>query len=411
MAASHESPNDPARAVGGKRTFLACLGDANDPQTWSGTPYHVLMEGKRQGIIDEGLVMRTDLPAVKRSRLLWNAWQMLRGFQGGGYQSSAIFQERLWKPHAARLRGGRVVSHFQMLAPSIVAAEDIERWYYIDGTYRQLMDDYGLKLDSRFEREVIAREQENYRRAAGVMTMSRYAAASVERDYGVAAGRVHVVVPGANLSADLYDAFEPQLIAIHQSKQQADRQDADRPLRIVFVGRDAERKGALRLLGATAIGRQRGLRMVVRLIGLSESDVPEAYRGIAGVEWMGVISRRTQSEKFCQALAECDVGCLLSRAEFAGISIRESLAFGLPVVGPETGGSPDLMSADTCWSVLPTQSDEEVAQLMLRIEQNRAEFASKRSAAWQTRRDMLWAPAISKVREHLEDAARQRQPK
>jgi glycosyltransferase involved in cell wall biosynthesis len=379
---------------------LACLGDANDPQAWSSIPYHLLEEGRCQGVIQRGIRLRLNAPSVQLHRLLWNTSRLLSGHASGGFQYCQSFLDRLWAGQIDELRGGSLISNFQILPAAVVADPTIQRWFYLDGTLQQLTEYYGAKMDRRWFVDVWAREKQGYHSAAGVLAMSSFCAASLVNDYGVPRDRIHIVLPGANLTASSYSHFEPELEKSY-ARRIKEIGDRGRALRLVFIGRSFARKGLDRLLSALALGRARGLRMTLRVIGLSREQVPARFREIGGVEWLGVISRRTNTDRFCRAVAECDIGCLLSRAEMAGISIREALAMGQPVIGPATGGSPDLMPTEASWMVSPNDSDEKICDLLLEIERDMTGFELKREAAWKMRRDMLWGPAVHQIRNIL----------
>jgi glycosyltransferase involved in cell wall biosynthesis len=395
-------------------TVLACMGDAHDPQAWSSIPYHVLDEGRRQGVVDDGLRLEAAVtPWARRRRLLWNLGHVLTGHKPGGYQYSGGFLDRLWAAEMNRARrtaasaapsthaGGRVrvVNHFQLFPPAVVADPAVERWHYVDGTLRLLFDHYREPVDPRWVRRILAREGEGYRSAAGVMTMSRYAADSVVRDYGVDPAKVHVVVPGANVTHDAFEAFEAEAAATWRDPEtgRGRGRPTDDPPRLVFVGRGAVRKGLDRLSRGLAVARGRGSRATLRVIGMTADDVEPGLREVGGVEWLGLVSRRTDTMRFCRLVAECDVGCLLSRTEMAGISLREFLAFGLAVVGPLAGGSPDQMTPDTSVGLTPGATDEEVATVIGSLDADRDAWDRRRAAAWAARREALWAPSLRRM--------------
>lgn len=385
------------------RTWLSCVGDANDPLAWSSTPFHVLEEGRRQGVIDAGVALQPELPWVGRWRNLWNLKQLLTARPVGGFQYSDTFLERLWRQTGQSFAGCDVINHFQMFPASMRRDPSIRKWFYIDGTLRQLVEYYGDRLRGRWYQEVLRRETEGYHAAAGVFTMSQFAANSLIADYGLEASKVHVAVPGANITTAQYEQFEPEFLSI-LGKRVEDLQEGRRPPRLLFVGRYAVRKGADRLLRALRIARASGLKMTLRIIGLKPDDVEPELRLDDGVEWLGLVSKRTEMTRLLRLIAECDIGCLLSRAEMAGISIRESHVFGQPVIGPDTGGSPDLMFPGICWKVAPADSDEMIADLLLRIEQDPAELQRRIAACAAARRDALWCPAIAKIGQVMQAA-------
>ena len=70
-------------------TFLAAVGDVNDPITWSGIPYHFLQAAKADGLIDEGLPLNASGPEWTRRRVLWNLGRVLTLRGKGGYRRCA----------------------------------------------------------------------------------------------------------------------------------------------------------------------------------------------------------------------------------------------------------------------------------------------------------------------------------
>ncbi|HMP17745.1 MAG TPA: hypothetical protein PKD72_12025, partial [Gemmatales bacterium] len=66
------------------RVYLAAVGNANDPITWSGIPYHFLQAAQTDDLINEGLNLSTAGAIWKARRLLWNFAQLLSGHGAGG---------------------------------------------------------------------------------------------------------------------------------------------------------------------------------------------------------------------------------------------------------------------------------------------------------------------------------------
>ena len=373
---------------------LACLGDSGHPDTWSSTPYHLLQAGRAHGVLREGLAL--DPGALSLRRLAWNAAQVLRGGGHGGYQFSVDVLERLWAGRRGSLQNRSVLNQFQLFPPSIVADASIAKYFYVDGTLKQLFEYYGHRSGRRIKADAMRREREGYHAARAVVAMSRFAAASLIDDYGVPADRVHVVVPGANFDAAAYARWS-------EGAEQPRPLGGDRPLRLLFVGKDWRRKGLDRLLRALRIARGRGLSAELRVIGCDPASLPGELREIQGVEWCGFISRAAEGERLFRLMAECDVGCLLSRQEFSAIVLREYLALGLVVVGPDTGGCRDLMLDDASVAVSPTASDDEIADALVRVSDPTL-FDRIKQAAWRSRGTATWDAAVARLGDIVADA-------
>jgi glycosyltransferase involved in cell wall biosynthesis len=372
-------------------TYLVGIGDPNDPLTWSGIPYHFLQAAHEVGLVDEGLPLLANGLLWTVRRAAWNTWHVLSGYRYGGYQYQQRFLDELFSGVREKVAGARLVNCFQLFPPSAVRNGGIEKWFYVDMTLRQLFALYGAAIDRRTASEAIEREMEGYQSATGVMTLSRWAAASVIHDYGVPPERVHPVTPGANLDADAYTrwaASAPHPLAV-------DRQS----LRLVFVGKYWKRKGLDRLVDAFRLARMRGAKLTLRVIGIPRESVPIGLRGVEGVEWKGLLSKRTDAPAFLSAVAECDVGCLLSRADASPIALREYCALGLVTLYTDVGGAPEMVEPGASVRVPSSAGTEEVADLLLSLWRDPARFREMRAAAWGARDRALWRTTCSHMLE------------
>lgn len=374
-----------------KRTYLAAIGDVNRVETWSGTPYHLLQAAKPAGLIDEGLAFEVFEKHRQLRRYAWNLKAVLLGRGRGGYQFSPTCLEQLWRPAAGQLPGARVINCFQLYPPSVVAEARVERWYYIDQTLVQYYGDYGLKagVSDWAAEDSLRREREGYGKATGIVTHSDWARQSLVRDYGFAPEQITVVVPGANLDADTYRAWSADRVPSPVA--------ASGPLRLVFVGWDGMRKGLDRLIRAILRARQSGAELSLSVVGCPASSLPPELREVEGVHWLGFIDKQREQRRFLETVASHDVGCLLSRAEAGGMSLREFHALGLAVIGPKVGGSPDHVLAEAAHLITPDADDEAIAALLLRLSRDRAEVQRLREASWARRAEVLWSASVAQL--------------
>jgi glycosyltransferase involved in cell wall biosynthesis len=386
--------------MGTTRTVLAAVGDVHDMRTWSGIPFHALQAGRAEGLIDAGLALRTTGAVWRLRRIAWNLSSILRGRGAGGYQYSVRFLEELWSAHRHAVANARVINCFQLYPPSLVEQAGMERWYFLDQTLLQLFDHYGIRstIGRSIARDALEREREGYQRASGIVMHSRWAAASVVRDYGIAPAKVAVVVPGANID---HRASECSM-----GRHRAASPREGGPLRLVFVGRNPARKGLDRLLRAFRIARSRGAKCALRVIGCAPGELPKELRTIPGVEWLGFVDKWRDAARFLQAVGECDVGCLLSRAEAGGIGLREYHALGLAVIGPDVGGSPDHVIREAAELVSPDASDEEIAELLVNLAQDRDRVQRMRDLSWEHRAEMHWSASMRHLAQEMGRADR-----
>jgi glycosyltransferase involved in cell wall biosynthesis len=377
------------------RRLLAAIGDANDPLPWSGIPYHFLQAAKASGLLDDGLPLRADGLEWRLRRWVWNAARVASGDRAGGYQYSVPFLEALWARPRDRLRGPLVINCFQLYAPSVVADPSVARWFFIDQTLLQLFDYYGLRssIGKRIAREAVERERQGYHSAAGVVVHSHWAARSVVEDYGVPVERVHVITPGANLDAASYARWEKRETEGWGSRATP----AEDPVRFVFVGKEWKRKGLDRLLRGLALARRQGCHATLRVIGCERQSLPRSLREASGVEWCGFVDKRRDPDRLLRLVAECDVGCLLSRAEAGGIAVREYHALGLAVLGTTAGGSTDHACPRASWLLDPGAPDEAVAHEIREISEHRERLVLARAEAWRSRHSFLYPTTVRRI--------------
>lgn len=374
------------------RVFLAAVGDATDPVTWSGTPYYFLETARPMGLVHQGLPLSVEGWPWRLRRAMWNAQRVALGDRVGGYQYSTAFLQRLWAPVHARLRHHVVINCFQLYAPSVVSDRTIERWFFIDQTLLQLFDHYNLRptVGRRIAADALQREREGYLSAAGVVAHSEWAAESVRRDYGVRADRVFVVTQGANFGIDAYRRWE-------RVAAPKDSFPADGPLRLVFVGKEWRRKGLDRLLAGLTAARRRGFNGTLRVIGCERKQLPVELRDTERVDWVGFIDKRAELSRFFTLISECDIGCLLSRAEAGGCALREYHALGLIVLGPDAGGAREQLIPGASIAVAPTASIEAIASTLLHLQNDSSRFHTLRTTAWKRRHDALWSETVRQM--------------
>ena len=318
---------------------LLCCGDATHLDTWSNIPYFLLQAGRSRQLFSAGLALHPE--QLRWQRRLWNLQQWLRTGRPGGFQYSPWFLRSLWRQASQMpaLEGQprRLLSHYPLLPPFPWPA-DWRVSFYIDATTRQVFEDYGAgsRISKAFQRVVLQRERAAYQAAEAVITMSDWAAESVCRDYGIKSARVHVVPGGANL--------EERVIAALPVTPPPPAPSPQTPLRLGFLGKDWERKGGPFVLALAEALQSIGIPTVVRAIGPTQGDLPEN----PCLQPLGFIHKRKQMQAFVQELRSWHFGTLFSSSEAFGISNRECLRLGVPLLARATGGIPSTFTGEGC---------------------------------------------------------------
>jgi glycosyltransferase involved in cell wall biosynthesis len=182
--------------------------------------------------------------------------------------------------------------------------------------------------------------QRAFNAATRLITWSRWAAQSLERDYGVSATRISVIPPGVDCHL-----FRPR---DHNAR-------SGRP-RVLFVGGAFERKGGLILLEA-----------MQRLMGRAEVDIVTGAEPIPvppGLEVRVHRGLQPQSEELVALFRRADIFVLPSLGECFGQVIAEAMACGLPVVATRVGAIPELVSDGTTGLLVSAGSSRELGDAL-----------------------------------------------
>jgi glycosyltransferase involved in cell wall biosynthesis len=374
-----------------KTWLVSAVGVASDPLTWSGTVYHFKTATDNLMGGDSGLELNPYAAGIRARRCVWNMWKMLSDDRFGGFQYSPCFLEALWGPVQKRIGGHDVVNCFQLYAPSVLERADVRKWFYVDQTLLQLFDYYKQRasVGSATAQEALCLEKQGYEHAQGVVAMSHFAAKSMREDCGVPAEKVHVVVPGANIHPEVYEAWYAEASAPKPLCE---------PLCLVIVVSDWRRKGLDRLLRALVLARARGVRIRVKVVGCVQADVPLECAAVEGVEWLGRIDKRIEPKKFLEVVADADVGCLLSYYEAGGMVLREFHALGLAVLATDAGGMLDHMYLPSAHVLKHTASDEDIMEALCFLDDNPLYVHALRMQAWCARREGLWDESVKQLK-------------
>ncbi len=332
------------------RRSVAVLGDAADPNAWSGIPYHFWRAAARAGFVTDAIRVRLD--SLAWPRRAWAAGQVARGRRPAGFQYSPACLDRAESQIPAELLAGEVISFSQHFPRTATVRRHGGRiTYYIDATFAALSSGRGLdlRLPADVVREGCKLECDNYKLADRVVTMARWTAESVINDCGIAPEKVFTVLPGANL--ELPDDWRPP-------QRPAGRPGRDRALVLGFVGKEWQRKGLPLLCSVRDRLAAQGWAAVIRAAGAAPAEVARR----SGVEWQGFIDKRSGPARFADFLAGCDVGCLFSEREALGISTLEFLRAGVPVAGFAVEGLADTLPPEAGMRFLPGTSLEQITE-------------------------------------------------
>lgn len=360
---------------------LTTLGDAHDPNERGGSNALFLRAARQADFLQDG--WQLDPTRLWMHRVAWNAIEFLRSGRKGGFQYSRTFLTRLHQQAPNLQSDDEIISRFQLFPPC-------HRWttavsFYIDATLTQLFDDYGFAdaVSPRIRHEAIAREMEQYARAQRIVCMARWAAQSVVGDYGVPAEKVHVIPGGANLD---------------ESRLQSLSFSAGPPLRTVrlgFIGKQWQRKNLRFILDVADALDRLGQPAEVWAAGFAPENGP-SHRLLHAV---GFLDKLSELEKFAEFVRSVHFGALFSRAEAFGLSIREFIWLGVPVLTHDVGGIADAVP-EGGGTVFPAGTPAAtVAQHVLEQIVPPSRYRELRRRARDLSPEVTWASAVRKFKE------------
>jgi glycosyltransferase involved in cell wall biosynthesis len=355
---------------------LACVGDARSIKTWSGTPFFFLEAGQRSGFLDAGLAL--DPTPLRAHRLAWNAWRMVRHREIGGFQYSPFFLRRLLAQAEEIDATTEIISHFPLLPPQSAA---LPTSYYIDATLTQNFEEHRYKVGRRLAADALVRERHNYASAERVICMSRWTARSLIERYGLASNKVHVIPGGANLPNE--DHFVSQAAPL----------DAQRPIRLGFVGRNWRSKRLTFLLEVADILHSRGYQVEVAAAGFAPDSGPTHPL----MQAVGLIDKATSMPRFSEFIRSCHFGCLFSFIDAAPRSNLEFLRLGIPVLTHDVGGMRDTVPDGCGYVFTPFPDPDDVAHVIRSYVQEPERYTALRARIASRSQEFTWQSALKKL--------------
>lgn len=360
--------------------ILTCIGDATSSTAWSGTPFHLFNAARRVGFIDAA--WRLDPKLQRFRRPIWNIWSRIRHGEYGGFQYSAYFLRRLLDQADAIENEAEIISHFPLFPPPNHSGAVS---FYIDATLAQNFEEYGLAESRTVSRhmmaDAIAREKMQYSAAKHIVCMSAWAARSVVERYGISPAKVHVVPAGSNIDDQSIGKF-----AVTRSEPLS-------KLRLGFLGKDWKRKNLSFLLDVAEILHTRGIDVEVAAAGFAPSDGPRHNL----LRAIGYIDKHGDPQRFLDFIRACHFVCLFSSAEAFGISNRESLRLGVPVLARNVGGISDTIPEGCGHLFAPEATATEVADVIANYVDEPDRHAALRARIRERASTFTWDAAVEKL--------------
>ena len=315
---------------------------------------------------------------------------------GMGSNSPMNSSTRSGVRHLPALRGSTIINNFQVFGPHFLRLHrefGIIPHVYIDGTLGEYFDNYRAfdtaNIDESAKSRALVAERDSYAVCNKIVAMSNRCAVHLVQHYEVPRDKIHVVLPGANIPERFLYGLDRKRLRPRGSKGKS--------LTLGFIGLYPQRKGLPTIAGAVGLLRRTGYDIRLHLIGRCPAEIAQQD----GVSYLGLIDKRIDIDRFIEVIGNVDIGCMLSRAELAGVALLEFLRMGVPVIGTDVGGIPDIVELGAGLVVAPEIQAAELAEQLARIIDQPDSLIEMQEAAWQRRHNASWRRAVQELKSVL----------
>ena len=160
----------------------------------------------------------------------------------------------------------------------------------------------------------------------------------------------------------------PSMVNLRRYARLTYRRDSVGPVKLVAVGRLVPRKGFDVVLRALGILRASGVSATLRIVGAGPEDrALERLADDLGIRGDVTFSGYVTRERMVAHLADTDLYVSGSVQEGFSMSALESLACGVPVIGFDVGGAPEIVLDGETGAVAGERSPSGLAHAVQRL--------------------------------------------
>jgi glycosyltransferase involved in cell wall biosynthesis len=376
------------------RTYVVGCDANTNIRVFSGITYHLALQGVEDGLFT-GMVNLFPHGIRAWGTYARAGWWKLKGGFGGrsGFKFTDGFLDAIWRHNLPALKGSKVINNFQLFGSHFLRSYqsfDIEPYFYIDSTLGEYFSDYRLfdtaQIDETAIRQALTIEREGFASSNKIVVMSRRSADYIVRHYNVSQHKICILPPGANIPERL-------LVSLDSRPERSLRPDR-KTLIVGFIGLYPERKGLPTIADGVQLLRRAGYDIRLHIVGKCPPEISRRD----GVTHFGVIDKTVDIDRFINIVSNIDVGCMLSRAETAGIALLEFLRMGIPVIATDVGGIPDIMKLGAGYLVAPEIRASDLAEHFARLLDEPEWLAELQENAWRRRQNASWRRVIRELK-------------
>jgi glycosyltransferase involved in cell wall biosynthesis len=309
--------------------------DVNHPDSWSGIPFHIMKAMQRAGHDVKSIspLNRNFRYRFLLRKVFWHRQMQIDRHSSALKSYAKQIEDALAgdKPDLIFCTSSIPIAFLRSSVPIV---------YWTDAVFDGMVGYYD-RFGSRDLKRARAQEESAMEGAALVVYSSDWAGETARLNYPAHAQKIVVVPFGANFLED--EPFRKRQLTS--------------PLRLLFIGKDWERKGGPLALETTRRLHEQGTQVILDIVGC---DPVEARRFPFTVVH-GFLSRSdpAQVRQIRRLLDQAHFFFLPTRAETAGIVFCEASAFSLPILTTATGGVPTYVANGVSGITLPISADAE----------------------------------------------------
>lgn len=188
------------------------------------------------------------------------------------------------------------------------------------------------------------------------------------------------------------NVFNPTFTSTEMRNRLSDGHPED-PL-LLYVGRLGSEKCLTDLKDVLA--RIPNARLALVGKGPQMEELKEYFKGTKTV-FTGLL----RGEELSQAFASADVFCMPSDSETLGFVVLEAMASGVPVVGANAGGIPNLIDDGNTGYLFPARDTAKMAELVSRLLDDQAHLQNMSAACRAEAEAWDWESSTSDLRNNL----------
>tara|TARA_Y100000589_G_scaffold328254_1_gene371971 strand:+ start:369 stop:1505 length:1137 start_codon:yes stop_codon:yes gene_type:complete len=371
--------------------FLICNGDPSSYLTHGGLPYNLLKESKKNGLLDSGITL--NYRKLKYFKYIWNLIQFIKYRNFGGFQYSYFYTNKLIKQI---LISPDIKINILSIYPLLPNYPWSKKWtvdFYIDATTKQILENYsiGKNLNKEFKDKILKREKINYLNSKNIICRSNWAAKSLLEDYQIDKNKVHVIPGGANL--DLKEIKSKSILFIPPKPSK------NNPIVLGFLGRDWDRKGGSFLISLADVFYRKNIPFQIRVIGPLKKNIPLH----PNLKYVGFLDKFKNLDLFINELKSWHYGTLFSKAEAFGISNRECLILGVPVICHDIGGIASTLPKSDFGKIFKSNPNPEfVYEWIINSFNPYNKYVNLREKLFNKRSEFTWDTAVKNLKDVLD---------